>query len=860
MDLAAGGATTAPASGGAAAGIDSSPARKLRLTRPRSPVSSSPAASLTEASPPTEAVGGRVQVAGAFGKEVGAGSASRGTRRTNRLEKDDRTERPLEDLSGNVTTKRALPRLRAEEAERRRAPRSKPRAARAPINLGGMVSGIKHTLLARRRSTGDGGTPVAASASSQTTPRSMSTSGQGSGGSGSNDRLSVSAIATNKENNVLSTPAAAAAAPTPDPEQLHKKKRGSRRTIRAGDTSSSRSSSEPPSALNSVAADGVSAATTATAATAVKKRQRGRDGFGGGRKEGQGGKGTRDEGATAVHVVSEVVAAKGGDVAVLATLPGTGSSGTAGAEAETRGPPMAAPTPTPSATAEVGVVPAPVAVAVEEGNGDTADTSPRYGRWPATLDARWAEVEFMLCHEVDCEESLQYTIQATDAGLVFMEKLEEKARELGVLKGQLSRWLLPFNADTSVEEQQAATPRRFQESLLALSVDSGAATGGGDGGSGGGGLLTEEEAEYLTTGARRVRQLVRVKIADDNDLNTAKEALATMAGFFSSISEEAAKRGGSATAFSVLQERRAVSPLTRPPPLPSIPRPSSAMNKESTTQRAKGFHDVTPSTDKQTSARDASDSGARRKSVALSPTTEPASTGKATVPTRQQEGGQNNDDRKSRIESDVSCEGGCDTLFSTGEASTTPTDRVDGEVAVASHAGANHAGEKELLVAGATTTAAAAMVASAEPNKPGKLLSIPRGDSQDRTAATATRTTGSIPTATVILPPSASSPNASEISGKRGVAAGSRLGHVGGATATPRSTRDRSSSFKGAVPTATSSVRGGKEQAAEASPSSNVQAGHSPRSGTSGEGNGKVEVAPAESLVRLKRRRQPSQR
>ena len=65
---------------------------------------------------------------------------------------------------------------------------------------------------------------------------------------------------------------------------------------------------------------------------------------------------------------------------------------------------------------------------VAEGNVPAAESLPVYGRWPATLDARWAEVEFMLCHEVDCEESLQYTIEATEAGLVFMEKLEEKAQ------------------------------------------------------------------------------------------------------------------------------------------------------------------------------------------------------------------------------------------------------------------------------------------------------------------------------------------------------------------------------------------------------------------------------------------------
>lgn len=76
--------------------------------------------------------------------------------------------------------------------------------------------------------------------------------------------------------------------------------------------------------------------------------------------------------------------------------------------------------------------------------------------------------------------------------------LKQRAQELGVLKGQLSRWLLPYDADTSVEEQQAATPRQFQEKLQeSSSVPSG------------GNLLTESEAEYLTAEARRVRQLVR---------------------------------------------------------------------------------------------------------------------------------------------------------------------------------------------------------------------------------------------------------------------------------------------------------------------------------------------------------------
>jgi hypothetical protein len=81
--------------------------------------------------------------------------------------------------------------------------------------------------------------------------------------------------------------------------------------------------------------------------------------------------------------------------------------------------------------------------------------------------------------------------------------------------------------------------------------------------------ITHAQVARLVRGATSVRALVRVKIADDNDLNTAREALATMAGFFKRVSEEAARRGGGCTAFDVLQERRTQSPAAFLKPLPS---------------------------------------------------------------------------------------------------------------------------------------------------------------------------------------------------------------------------------------------------------------------------------------------------
>lgn len=80
------------------------------------------------------------------------------------------------------------------------------------------------------------------------------------------------------------------------------------------------------------------------------------------------------------------------------------------------------------ANEEVVVATATVRATAATGSAKAGEIVPEGGRWPATLDARWAEVEFMLCHEVESEESLQHTIEATKAGLVFMDKLEKKAQ------------------------------------------------------------------------------------------------------------------------------------------------------------------------------------------------------------------------------------------------------------------------------------------------------------------------------------------------------------------------------------------------------------------------------------------------
>lgn len=59
------------------------------------------------------------------------------------------------------------------------------------------------------------------------------------------------------------------------------------------------------------------------------------------------------------------------------------------------------------------------------------------------------------------------------------------------------------------------------------------------------GKLTEKQVNYLVAGLNGVRQLIRVKIADDNDLAQARQSLQTAADFFKRLIAEAEKYGDS---------------------------------------------------------------------------------------------------------------------------------------------------------------------------------------------------------------------------------------------------------------------------------------------------------------------------
>lgn len=103
-------------------------------------------------------------------------------------------------------------------------------------------------------------------------------------------------------------------------------------------------------------------------------------------------------------------------------------------------------------------------------------------------------------------------------------QMNSLAKSLRVLRGTLSRWLLPFDNNTRIESQ-CSTPHSVLNSMPVEFH----------------GKLSERQVHYLVAGANGVRKLVRIKIADDNDLEQARKALQTTDSFFKKLYARAAE-------------------------------------------------------------------------------------------------------------------------------------------------------------------------------------------------------------------------------------------------------------------------------------------------------------------------------
>eukprot|EP01038_Epipyxis_sp_PR26KG_P009406 gene9406-12667_t len=142
--------------------------------------------------------------------------------------------------------------------------------------------------------------------------------------------------------------------------------------------------------------------------------------------------------------------------------------------------------------------------------------------WTEELENSWGEVSLLLRQPILSEADMHYAVASTEAGIIFTDQLNSLAKNLHVLRGALSRWLLPYDSNTRIESQ-CSTPHSVVENMPESLR----------------GKLTERQVHYLVAGANGVRKLIRIKIADDNDLEQAREALRTADRFFKALYEKA---------------------------------------------------------------------------------------------------------------------------------------------------------------------------------------------------------------------------------------------------------------------------------------------------------------------------------
>ena len=135
------------------------------------------------------------------------------------------------------------------------------------------------------------------------------------------------------------------------------------------------------------------------------------------------------------------------------------------------------------------------------GNGEKTAKDPydRVGRL-------WGEIMFLLRKPIRSDLDFNECMTRASQGVEFLNQLEHTAQELGVRKGLLSTWLLPYDNNTSIADQAKSHQSEFGSPELD-------------------GLLSYSLRRKMVSDAIDLRSLIRVKIADDADLGQAKESL-----------------------------------------------------------------------------------------------------------------------------------------------------------------------------------------------------------------------------------------------------------------------------------------------------------------------------------------------
>ena len=160
-------------------------------------------------------------------------------------------------------------------------------------------------------------------------------------------------------------------------------------------------------------------------------------------------------------------------------------------------------------------------------------------RPPCSIDDlrdRWGTCVYLLrSPDVRDAQALEKTRQAAEDGVAYVEEVKTVAQRLKIRGGALSKMLLPYGEETSTLEQAHASNRAEYERLEELG-------------------LPEQRARELVDKALAARSLVRVKVADDNDLEQMLLACGELRDFFDDLEAHARQKGeGAFEVFATLE-------------------------------------------------------------------------------------------------------------------------------------------------------------------------------------------------------------------------------------------------------------------------------------------------------------------
>eukprot|EP00946_MAST-07B_sp_MAST-7B-sp1_P000426 g426.t1 len=132
------------------------------------------------------------------------------------------------------------------------------------------------------------------------------------------------------------------------------------------------------------------------------------------------------------------------------------------------------------------------------------------------LKARWAELEFVLRSPITSESTLEESQTKVEAASKFLSDLEATAEEVDLLQGIILQSIV------------------------------GDGQGHGGEGSALAGKIDSARVEQLKSGSVALRTLLRLKISDDADLDTARRSVMDMIDFFRLLASHATAEGTSA--------------------------------------------------------------------------------------------------------------------------------------------------------------------------------------------------------------------------------------------------------------------------------------------------------------------------